>query len=129
MDGALVNSPSWRSACVPAVNGYATARGLATFYVRLLEGALPQAAVGAGASGIDRVLGRPVVWSLAGGQLREGHVAMGGAGGQWAAAHPASGLAWAFVTSGMGDLQRAAAVERALVACVDAASCTGALGP
>lgn len=38
---SLVNSEVWRRGEVPAVNGHATARGLAMFYLRLLEGRLP----------------------------------------------------------------------------------------
>lgn len=129
MTGALVDSPAWRSAEIPAVNGHATARGLASFYAGVLAGALPQAAARAGAGGLDLVLGRPVVWSLAGGQLRDGHLAMGGAGGQWAGAHPASGLAWAFLTSAMGDSRRASHVEKALLACAGTDAGTGTLTP
>ncbi|MFJ2115674.1 MULTISPECIES: serine hydrolase domain-containing protein [unclassified Streptomyces] len=129
MDGDLVNSAAWRSAQIPAVNGHASARGLAAFYARMLEGALPAAATRPGARGTDRILGRPVVWSLAGGQLRDGQIAMGGAGGQWAAAHPESGLAWAFLTSGMGNLQRAAVLERTLFDCVGATAGRATLTP
>ena len=114
----LVNSSAWRAAQVPAVNGHATARGLAAFYARLLEGALPSEAAAFGASGTDRVLGRYIVWTLSGGQLRGGRVAMGGVGGQLAEGDPDTGLAWAFLTNAMGDGGRAAAVENALYSCL-----------
>src|SRR5690606_25330288 len=36
-----VNSAAWRASEIPAVNGHATALGLARFHQRLLEGRLP----------------------------------------------------------------------------------------
>jgi CubicO group peptidase (beta-lactamase class C family) len=116
--GTLINSSEWRSGKVPAVNGHATARGLAGFYARLLERALPRGVADPGASGMDHVLGRHVVWTLSGGQLRGGRIAMGGVGGQMAAGDPETGLAWAFLTNALGDGRRAAAVEAALYGCL-----------
>jgi CubicO group peptidase (beta-lactamase class C family) len=115
---ALVNGEAWRRAEVPAVNAHASARGLATFWQRFLDGTLPAAVGEPGASGPDLVLDRPVTWTLAGGQLDGADVGMGGVGGQWGAARPADGLAWAFLTTVMGDFDRADAVERALLGCV-----------
>ena len=43
---------------------------------------------------------------------------MGGLGGGWACARPSVDLAWAFLTSAMGDHDRAELVERALVGCL-----------
>jgi hypothetical protein len=40
---------------------------------------------------------------------------MGGAGGHYAGARPALGLAWAFLTTRMGGIDRAEDVERALL--------------
>jgi len=42
-------------------------------------------------------------------------IGTGGLGGQWAAAQPDIGLAWAFLTERMGEIDRAQAVEDALV--------------
>ena len=80
----LVNSTAWRRAEVPAVNGHASARGLAAFYVALLVERLPRAVSQIGAVGTDLVIGEPVVWCLAGGRSEGAEVGMGGVGGQWA---------------------------------------------
>jgi CubicO group peptidase (beta-lactamase class C family) len=117
VDGRLVNSAEWRRAEVPAVNGHATARGLASFYALLLAGELPPEVGTVGRSGWDLILGGPTSWTLAGGGIDEAEVGMGGVGGQWACARPADNLAWAFLTTVMGDHDRAETVERALLAC------------
>lgn len=119
MDAALVNGTEWRRAEVPALNGHASARGLAAFWQRLLDGALPPGVAEPGASGVDHVLGRQVTWTLGGASLDGPDVGMGGIGGQWACARPSAGLAWAFLTTEMGDHARAEAVEAALLGCLD----------
>ena len=110
-----VNERSWRQAEVPAVNGHATARGLASFWQAFLDGRLPAGVGEAGATGVDRFVDDEVTWTLAGGRLEGPDVGMGGLGGQWAAARPSIGLAWAFLTTHVGDHDRAQRVEDALV--------------
>lgn len=119
IDDELVNSAAWRSAEVPAVNGHATARGLASFYARLLEGALPEGVDAPGPSGFDLVMEDERTWTLAGGTVEGAVVGMGGLGGQWAAAHRDTGLAWAFLTTSMGDHERAQLIEDSLLACLE----------
>lgn len=121
VDTDLVNSAAWRVGEVPAVNGHATARGLAGFYRTLLANGLPAGVDQVGAMGIDLVLGEPATWTLAGGRIEGPDVGMGGVGGQWAAAQFHIGLAWAFLTNTMGGWQRAQAMEDALLACVERA--------
>jgi len=111
-----VNRRAWRTAEIPAVNGHASARGLAAFYQRLLEGRLPALVGEPGVTGHDHFVDEQVTWSLAGGQLEGSDIGMGGLGGQWAAARPSSRLAWAFLTNHLGGVDRAQRVEDALVA-------------
>ena len=118
IDGSLVNSELWRRGEVPAVNGHATARGLAAFYVRLLEGRLPPGVDRVGASGMDLILEEPAAWTLAGGRVGGPEVGMGGLGGQWAGARSDTSLAWAFLTSVMVDGDPADRLETVLLACM-----------
>lgn len=111
-----VNRREWRAAEVPAVNGHATARGLARFWQAYLDGRLPAGVGQAACSGYDLFVEDEATWTLAGGRLDGPDVGMGGLGGQWAAARPPLGLAWAFLTSHIGDHDRAERVEAALVA-------------
>jgi CubicO group peptidase (beta-lactamase class C family) len=117
-----VNELLWRRAEVPAVNGHATARGLASLWQALLDGRLPAGVDQPGVTGHDLFVDEEVTWTLAGGRLDGPDVAMGGLGGQWAAARPSIGLAWAFLTTNVGDHDRAQLVEDALV---EAAEGTG----
>ena len=116
IDEDVVNGEAWRRAEVPAVNGHATARGLAGFWQAHLDGRLPAGLDVREAEGDDVVLGSRVVWTLGGGRLDGPDVGMGGLGGQWAAARPSVGLAWAFLTNRVGDHDRAQRVEDALAA-------------
>src|SRR5262249_28071382 len=111
-----VNDPTWRAAEIPAVNGFATARGLASFWQAFLDGRLPIGVGQPGVSGHDLFVGDHVTWTLSGGRLDRPDIGMGGLGGQWAAARPSLGLAWAFLTNRMGDHDRAQRVEDALAA-------------
>jgi CubicO group peptidase (beta-lactamase class C family) len=111
-----VNATAWRRAEIPAVNGFSTARGLASFWRAFLDGRLPPGVGVPGVSGHDLFVDEHVTWTLAGGRLDGPDVGMGGLGGQWAAARPSRGLAWAFLTNRMGDHDRAQRVEDALVA-------------
>lgn len=120
-DPELVNTEAWRRAEIPAVNGQATARGLASFWAALLDDRLPAGVGRPGASGVDRVIGQPVTWTLAGGQIDGADVGMGGLGGQWACARPADDLAWCLLTTECGEFDRVDTVEPALLACCAAA--------
>lgn len=111
-----VNTEAWRTAEIPAVNGHATALGLATFHQRLLEGRLPALVDAEGVTAHDHFVGEEVTWTLAGGRTDGPDIGMGGVGGQWAAARPSDGLAWAFLTTHVGDFDRAQRVEDALLA-------------
>ena len=113
-----VNTGAWRTSEVPAVNGHATALGLARFHQRLLEGRLPPLVDHPGVTAHDRFVGEEVTWTLAGGRTDGVDIGMGGLGGQWAAARPSAGLAWAFLTSHVGDFARSERVEEALLAVV-----------
>jgi hypothetical protein len=68
------------------------------------------------ATGPDLVLGTDVQWTLGSLQVDAVELGMGGAGGHYAGARPALGLAWAFLTTRMGGIDRAEDVERALLA-------------
>lgn len=113
-----VNATSWRRAEVPAVNGHATARALASFYARYLDGSLPGSLATPGVTGLDVFVGETVTWTLGSARIDGEDVGMGGLGGQWAAARPSLGLAWAFLTTHLGGSDRSQRVEDALVACV-----------
>lgn len=115
-----VNHSSWRQAEIPAVNGHATARGLASFWQAYLDGRLPAGVGEPGVTGYDRFVRSRVTWTLSGGRADGPDVGMGGVGGQWACARPADKLAWAFLTSHAGDHDRAEAVDAALVAAIAA---------
>jgi CubicO group peptidase (beta-lactamase class C family) len=118
VDGALVNSRAWRTGEVPAVNGHATARALAAFYVAVLDGRVPAAARAPAMSGPDLVIGADLTWTFGSLQLDDIELGMGGAGGSYAGTRPSLGLAWAFLTTRMGTIDRAEAVERALLGAI-----------
>ena len=128
LDTEVVNSTAWRQAEVAAVNGHASARGLARFYQlvldadpRLLPIELIAEALRLQAVGVDRVLKRDVRWGLMGQLYDEppGSVGMGGIGGTVAFGDPLHGLAFAFVPVRMGGFERADALEMAALASVD----------
>jgi CubicO group peptidase (beta-lactamase class C family) len=64
-----VNADAWRTAEIPAVNGHATALGLATWYQRLLKGRLPTLVDAPGVTGHDVFVDEEVTWTLAGGRI------------------------------------------------------------
>jgi CubicO group peptidase (beta-lactamase class C family) len=113
-----INDRAWRGAELPSVNGHATARGLAGFWQAFLDGGLPRHVGQPAVTGHDRFVDETVTWTLAGGRIDGADIGMGGLGGQWAAARPPAGLAWAFLTTHAGDSERAQRVEDALVAAV-----------
>ena len=87
---------------------------------RSSTGGCPPASARPAVTGHDRFVDEEVTWTLAGGRVDGPDVGMGGLGGQWAAARPAVGLAWAFLTTHVGDHDRAQRIEDVLVAAVQA---------
>jgi len=117
-DPAVVNAPRWRSAEIPAVNGFGTARGIATMYVELVAGrivspgllaemATPQS------TGVDRVFGHDGSWGLGVAVDGDGF-GMGGTGGHYGGWSAVGGYAFAFVTGLMGGHDRGETIEAAL---------------
>jgi CubicO group peptidase (beta-lactamase class C family) len=117
-----VNDPAWRQAEIPAVNGHATARGLASFWQAFLDGRLPVGVGEPAVTGYDTFVDDQMTWTLGGGCVDGPDIGMGGLGGQWAAARPSIGLAWAFLTTHVRNDDRAQRIEDVLVA---AAQTTG----
>jgi CubicO group peptidase (beta-lactamase class C family) len=126
-DPAVLNSTRFRTTSFPAVALHASARGLATFYADLTrpDGAvaallgpeLHAAYLTAQATGVDRVIGQHVAWTL-GLQVDADDLGMGGAGGcsaWWSLRHE---YAAAYVSRGLGELERVddiySAIESAL---------------
>ena len=73
LDAAAVNSPAWRRAEIPALNGHGTAHAIARFYgglacggvldgVRRLSPALLRSATSVQSSGVDVLLEQEVNW-------------------------------------------------------------------
>jgi CubicO group peptidase (beta-lactamase class C family) len=115
----LVNGATWRQAEVPAVNGHATARGMARFWWLALNGDLPDGLLTPfGPSAPDVVLGHDVQWTLGSAQVLDDDVGMGGVGGSFAGARLRRGLAWSFLTTVMGTHDRAELIEAALLASI-----------
>lgn len=128
-DLAVVNSEAWRAAEIPAINGHATATGLARFFAGLLGGGeldgvrlVAEATVAAMTAGeltaVDKVFGEEVTWGL-GVWVEPDGFGMGGLGGSLAMADPELGIAEAYVTRAMGDHDRADAMDAALRSAVD----------
>jgi CubicO group peptidase (beta-lactamase class C family) len=122
-DVQVVNSRSWRSAEIPAVNGHGTARGVAGLYAALLRGellstGLMQEATSEVCSGPDLILGEDVQWGLGFGVDDDGF-GMGGIGGSMGWASTQGNYAIGFVPGAIGTFDRADAVENALRHCLD----------
>jgi CubicO group peptidase (beta-lactamase class C family) len=124
-DLSVLNGDAWRAAEIPAVNGHGTARGIARFYgglarggeldgVRLLGAATLAEALRPQAGGHDVLLDRDATWGL-GFAVEDGGFGMGGTGGSLGWAHPDRRLGYAYVTTRLGDHDRAEHVERALL--------------
>ena len=122
---AVVNSPAWRAAEIPAVNGHGTALALARFYAalgaggtldgaRLLSRELVAEATRPQLVAHDRVLDRTVAWCLGvQAETEDGGFGMGGLGGNlgwW----DGRGYAIGYVTRRLGGFERVDAVEEAL---------------
>jgi len=112
-DLAVVNSPLWRQAAIPAVNIHATSMAIARFYAAILDGRLPDLAVPQ-YSGPDLFLESEVTWGL-GVQIEpDGTWGQGGLGGNAGWADPSRDLAIAYVTRRLGDFETVDRIERAL---------------
>src|SRR5438128_2216673 len=116
-DGEVVNSPAWRGAEIPAINGHGTARAIAGLYAALLRGDLLspdllREATTAQCTGSDRVFGFDNAWGLGFGVDADGF-GMGGLGGSVGCASTVGGYAYGFVTGSMGNHDRSDTVENA----------------
>ncbi|TDC76136.1 class A beta-lactamase-related serine hydrolase [Micromonospora sp. KC606] len=129
LDVAVVNSPLWRGAEVPAVNLHATASGLARFYAGLLAGGtldgvrlfgadLVAEATRAQYDGPDLLLERRTRWTLGMQWEEDGSWGMGGIGGSSAWADPGRGYAFAYVTARLADHDRVEELVEALHSCL-----------
>ncbi len=119
-DFAVVNGRPWRQACIPAVNAHGTARALVRMYAGLLGGGalggprllselLAREMRTEQSRGPDRFCLEEVAWGL-GVQIDFDGFGHGGRGGSLAWADPETGIAFAYVTAGMGSHDRASAV-------------------
>ena len=113
----VVNSARWRTGEVPAVNGHATARGLARFWSLVLDGTLPASMMEVAGTGRDLVIGEEITWTLGSAQLDPGRggIGMGGLGGSYAGALPKHGATWSFLPVRMGDFSRVESIESSLL--------------
>ena len=129
-DLAVVNGEAWRRAEIPAVNGHATAMGIARLYAGLVAGGeldgvrlvSPEtvAAMRAGErTDHDVLLGEDVTWGL-GVWVDHDGFGMAGIGGSLGMADPDTGLAEAYVTRQMGGHDRCGLVDEALRAALAA---------
>lgn len=117
-DPNVVNSPPWRAAEIPAINGHGTARGVAGLYAALLQAkllspALLREATSAQCSGPDAVFGHDNAWGL-GFAVEPDGFGMGGLGGSVGWASSAGGYAFGFVTAAMGGHDRGILLENEL---------------
>ncbi len=115
IDADLVNSTRWRMGEVPAVNGHASARGMARFWSLVLDGTLPASLMAVAGTGRDLVLDAEITWTLGSAQIENGGIGMGGLGGSFAGALPEHGVAWSFLPVLMGDFSRVTAIESSLL--------------
>jgi CubicO group peptidase (beta-lactamase class C family) len=128
LDVDVVNSPAYRAAEVPAVNGHGTARAVASFYggvaaggvldgVRLLAESTVDAALRPWATGVDVLLEDAVSWGLglqtdpATGDF--GLYGIGGFGG-FGIRRDGTAVGFGYVTSRLGTHERADACADAL---------------
>jgi CubicO group peptidase (beta-lactamase class C family) len=113
LDPAVLASERWRTTSFPAIGLHASARGLATFYGQLMDGAVKELLgaelhagyVGAQVTGHDLLLDREVTWTL-GLQRDQEDIGMGGAGGSSGWWSLEGGYAAAYVTRGLGTHDR-----------------------
>lgn len=125
LDLGFVNGEGWRTAQVPAVNGHGSARAIARVYaglaaggeldgVRVISEELADHALTPWATGPDRIVGQDVAWSAGLWIEPGGDFGMGGVGGSLGFGHRGERLAYAYVTTRMGDHDRTTAVEAPL---------------
>ncbi|WP_203782529.1 serine hydrolase domain-containing protein [Paractinoplanes rishiriensis] len=112
-DLAVLNSPLWRRAAVPAINTHTSSRAMAQFYADVLAGRLPALAVPQ-YTGFDRFLDSDVTWGFGVQIEADGTWGQGGLGGNAAWADPARGLAIAYVTRRLGDFDAVDRIEETL---------------
>jgi CubicO group peptidase (beta-lactamase class C family) len=122
LDPAVLNGSAWRGGELPAVNGHATARGIAGLYQALpslLPADLLAEAFAPQAEGHDRLLEEDAVWTL-GWRRDEGWIGMGGIGGSSAGGFLAEpgGYRMAYVTRHLADHDRSNALYDAVEACL-----------
>ncbi|MGW5668467.1 serine hydrolase domain-containing protein [Micromonospora sp. NPDC003776] len=128
-DVAVVNSPLWRGAEIPAVNLHATAPALARLYAGLVAGGTldgvrlfsPELVVEATRvqyDGPDLVLDRQAYWTLGMGWEPDVSWGMGGIGGSSAWADPQRGYTFAYVTARLADHDRVEDLVEALHSCL-----------
>src|SRR5262249_23541070 len=121
-DQAVVNSPEWRAAEIPAINGHGTAVGVCGLFVALLDDTLFSRSLRdemrtIHCSGPDVVMGGETAWGL-GGTIDDDGFGMGGTGGSLGWASLAGGYAYGFVTGTAGTHDRSDLVENALRDCL-----------
>ncbi|MEV4117617.1 serine hydrolase domain-containing protein [Micromonospora sp. NPDC049645] len=125
LDLAVLNSPLWRGAQMPAVNLHATASSLARLYAGLLAGGVldgvrlfsPEVVAEATRvqyDGPDLVLDRPVQWTLGMQREPDGSWGMGGIGGSSAWADPGRGYTLAYATAHLAEHDRVDELVEAL---------------
>jgi CubicO group peptidase (beta-lactamase class C family) len=127
LDVDVVNSPAYRAAEIPAVNGHGTARAIARFYgglaaggeldgVRLLRPETVEEALRPQASGRDELLEDDAVWSL-GFRVDDGEsFGLGGIGGfaGYGLRRPGIALGYGYVSCLLAGYERTEACEDAL---------------
>ncbi|MFI5893426.1 serine hydrolase domain-containing protein [Actinoplanes sp. NPDC051513] len=112
-DLAVINSPLWRAAAIPAVNIHATSMAIARFYAAVMDGRLPALAIPQH-TGTDLFIEQEVTWGL-GVQIEpDGTWGQGGLGGNAGWADPSRNLAIAYVTRHLGDFTAIDRIESAL---------------
>jgi CubicO group peptidase (beta-lactamase class C family) len=121
-DQAVVNSPQWRAAEIPAINGHGTADGVCGLFVALLDSSLFSRSLleemtTVHCSGTDAVMGSETAWGLGLAIDSDGY-GMGGTGGSLGWASRAGGYAYGFVTGTVGTHERSDIVENALRDCI-----------
>jgi CubicO group peptidase (beta-lactamase class C family) len=121
-DQVVVNSPAWRAAEIPAINGHGTAEAVCGLFAALLEtslisGSLLEEMTTIHCSGADAVMGSETAWGLGVAIDPDGY-GMGGTGGSLGWASRAGGYAYAFVTGTVGTHERSDIVENALRGCL-----------
>jgi CubicO group peptidase (beta-lactamase class C family) len=121
-DQAVVNSPAWRAAEIPAVNGHGTASAVCGLYVALLDSTLFSRSLRdematAHCSGPDAVMGGDTAWGL-GVAVDPDGFGMGGTGGNLGWASLVGGYAYAFLTGTVGTHERSDLLENTLRACL-----------